>query len=413
VASGILLRVRPLSIAIAILAIGACGAGGGGSRAGGGDDGETRATEPVAATTPARSAARGVRLQRIGSFSSPLYVTAPRGDRRRIFVVEQEGRIRVVRGGRVLARPFLDIRRLVTAGGEQGLLSMAFAPDYARSGRFYVDYTDRSGDTRVVEYRRRTADQADPRSARLVLFQRQPEANHNGGLLVFGPDRLLYIGLGDGGGADDQHGRRGNGQNLNTQLGKILRIDPRPSRGRAFTIPRSNPFVGRRGALGVIYSYGLRNPWRFSFDRRTGDLAIGDVGQGAIEEIDFVRRGGGRGANFGWRPFEGRSRHSPGEDAPGHVPPVHQLSHEAGNCSITGGYVVRDRRVPSLVGRYVYGDYCLGRIHSIKLRSGSASGDRAVSGLRRVASLSSFGEDALGRVYVTSLNGPVYRIAPR
>jgi glucose/arabinose dehydrogenase len=340
-------------------------------------------------------------------------VTAPPGDRRRVFVVEQEGRIRVVRGGRILRRPFLDIAGRVSAGGERGLLSVAFAPDYARSRRFYVYYTDNDGHTRVVEYRRATPDRANPGSARLVLFQRQPEANHNGGLVVFGPDRLLYIGLGDGGGADDQHGSRGNGQDLGTLLGKILRIDPRPAGGRPYRIPRSNPFLGRAGARGEIYSYGLRNPWRFSFDRRTGDLSIGDVGQGAIEEVDFVRRGRGRGANFGWRPFEGRRRNFENENAPGHVPPVLQLSHDAGNCSITGGYVVRDRRLRGLFGRYVYGDFCVGRIRSARLRIPSARDFGTVRGLRRVPSLSSFGEDALGRVYVTSLDGPVYRIVPR
>src|SRR3954470_12651463 len=245
-----------------------------------------------------------VRLQRIGSFDSPVYVTSPPGDVRRLFVVEQGGRIRVVRDGRTLSRPFLDIASKVRAGGERGLLSMAFAPDYASSGRFYVDYTDTDGDTRVVEYRRRNADRADPRSARPILFQPQPEPNHNGGQLAFGPDRLLYIGLGDGGGANDQHGERGNAQDLSTWLGKILRIDP--LHGDPYEVPKSNPFVGRSGAKPEIYSYGLRNPWRFSFDRSTGDLSIEDVGQDEVEEIDFVRKGRGRGANFGWRPFEGK-----------------------------------------------------------------------------------------------------------
>jgi glucose/arabinose dehydrogenase len=409
--SGILTRVRPTICALAVFALSACGGGGAGS------DAAARSTAESATSTstsqPATGAARGVRLARVGRFQSPLYVTAPRGDTRRVFVVEQGGVIRVVRGGHVLPRPFLDISRLVTSGGEQGLLSMAFAPDYARSRRFYVYYTDRSGRQRVVEYRRRTADVADAGSARLVMRMADPEENHNGGLLVFGPDRLLYIGTGDGGGANDQHGSRGNGQNLGTLLGKILRIDPRRAAGRAYRVPRSNPFVRRAGARGEIYSYGLRNPWRFSFDRRTGDLAIADVGQNDVEEVDFVRRGKGRGANFGWRPFEGNRRNFPGESAPGAIGPVITLSHEAGNCSITGGYVVRDRRVASLVGRYVYGDYCVGRIRSARLRSGSATGDRAVKGLAHVANLSSFGEDALGRVYVTSLDGPVYRIAPR
>jgi len=235
--------------------------------------------EPAATATPAAAQARkGVRLVRIGSFSSPVFVTAPRGARKAQFVVEQGGRIMVVRNGRKLGTPFLDISSQVTANGEQGLLSMAFAPDYASSGRFYVYFTDNDGDQRVVEYRRASANRADTDSARLVLRMADSESNHNGGLLLFGPGGHLYIGTGDGGGAGDRHGARGNAQNLGSLLGKILRIDPRPSGGRAYSVPRSNPFVGRSVARGEIYAYGLRNPWRFSFDRRTDDLSIGDVG---------------------------------------------------------------------------------------------------------------------------------------
>jgi glucose/arabinose dehydrogenase len=338
-----------------------------------------------------------VKLTRIGSFDSPVFVTQPRGERRRLFVVEQGGRIRVVRDGRVLEQPFLDISGRVLAGGEQGLLSMAFAPDYAASGRFYVDYTDRDGDTRVVEYRRGSSpDRANPRSARQVLFQSQPESNHNGGLLLFGPDGLLYVGLGDGGGGDDQHGRIGNGQNLGTLLGKILRIDPRPAGGRPYRVPPDNPFVGRRGAKPAIYSWGLRNPWRFSFDRATGDIAIGDVGQGAVEEVSFRRRGGARGANFGWRAWEGTRRLDPDLDVANHVPPALEYSHDGGGCSVTGGYVVRDPRLPALRGRYVYGDFCVGRLLTARLRPDGASA-RGSLGLR-VSALSSFGEDDRGRV---------------
>ena len=357
--------------------------------------------------------AGGVRLVALGRFREPVHVTAPPGDRRRVFVVQRGGTIRVLRGGRRLRRPFLNLRGRVTAGGEQGLLSMAFAPDYARSRRFYVNYTDRSGFQRVVEYRRSraSADRANAGSARLILRYDGLEANHNGGLVVFGPDRLLYVGTGDGGGADDQHGARGNAQDLGSLLGKILRIDPRRSGGRPYRVPAGNPFAGRGGARAEIYSYGLRNPWRFSFDRATGDLTIGDVGQNAVEEIDFVPRGAGRGANFGWRPFEG-SRRNFDEPAAGHVPPVIELSHSAGNCSVTGGHVVRDPALRALAGRYVYGDFCVGQLRSARLAPGRAIEDRAL-GLRRVPSLSSFGEDARGRVYVTSLNGPVYRLAPR
>jgi glucose/arabinose dehydrogenase len=373
----------------------------------------TRAQAPAepTATAAAARARKGVRLVRIGSFASPVFVTAPRGARKVQFVVEQGGRIMVVRNGRKLGTPFLDISSQVTADGEQGLLSMAFAPDYASSGRFYVYFTDGDGDQRVVEYRRASANRADPGSARLVLAMPDSEDNHNGGLLLFGPGGHLYIGTGDGGGAGDRHGARGNAQNLGSLLGKILRIVPRPSGSRAYGVPRSNPFVGRSGARGEIYAYGLRNPWRFSFDRKSGDLAIGDVGQNAWEEIDFKRRGKARGANFGWRPFEGRARYTSGESAPGHVRPVIVRSHSADNCSITGGVVVRDRRLGRLRGRYLFGDYCKGRIESTRLSPGRARGTRRTS--MQVASLSSFGEDAQGRVYVTSLNGPVYRIVPR
>jgi glucose/arabinose dehydrogenase len=339
-----------------------------------------------------------------------VYVTSPPGDRSRQFVVEQGGRVMVVRNGRKLDSPFLDIRGQVRAGGEQGLLSIAFAPDYRDSGRFYVYFTDRAGDQRVVEYRRATADRADPRSARIVLRMDDSEPNHNGGLLLFGPDDLLYIGTGDGGGGGDQHGSRGNAQDLGSLLGKILRIDPRPAAGRPYRVPEDNPFAGRQGARGEIYSYGLRNPWRFSFDRATGDLIIGDVGQNEWEEIDFLPRGDGRGANFGWRVLEGRSRYAAGESAPGAVAPVIVRSHAAGNCSITGGVVVRDRRL-DLRGRYLFADLCRGRVESARLSRGRASDVRRTS--LKVSSLSSFGEDAQGRVYITSLDGPVYRIVPR
>jgi glucose/arabinose dehydrogenase len=399
--------------ALLAVAFAFAGCGGDSSATSGGDPPKTAAasTGDTSATTaaPSRQAPkRGVRLVRIGSFSSPLYVTAPPGDRRRIFVVEQDGRIMVVRGGRKLARPFLDIRSLVTSGGEQGLLSLAFAPDYARSGRFYVYYTERSGTESIWEYRRASADRANRGSARLVLRMADPESNHNGGLMIF-HGGLMYVGTGDGGGGNDQHGARGNAQSLSSLLGKILRIDPRASGGQPYRIPSSNPFAGRAGARGEIYAYGLRNPWRFSFDRATGALSIGDVGQDAVEEIDYKRAGRARGANFGWRPWEGRRRNFD-EPAPGAVFPVIQHTHAAGFCSITGGYVVRDRSVPSLFGRYVYGDFCEGRIRAARLRAGHRTTGRVLP-LHAVPQLSSFGDDAQGRVYVTSLAGPVYRLA--
>jgi glucose/arabinose dehydrogenase len=398
---------------LTVLAIASCGGGGNGAA------GRQKApaagsppAAPEATVTPQGTAtARGVRLKRLGDFSAPVFLTSPPGDLRRQFVVEQAGRVMVVRDGRTLDAPFLDIRGHVTSGGEQGLLSLAFAPDYAASGRFYVYYTGSAGDQRIVEYTRRDADHADQGSARLVLRMPDSQPNHNGGMLLFGPDRLLYVGTGDGGGEGDLHGPRGNGQNLASLLGKILRIDPRAGGGRAYQVPSTNPFAGRSGARAEIYAYGLRNPWRFSFDRTTGDLAIGDVGQDAYEEIDFVRKGRGRGANFGWRPFEGRSHYRPGESAPGHVPPVIVRSHASGNCSITGGVVVRDPAVPALLGRYVFGDFCAGRVESARLSPGRARGVRRTS--LKVSSLSSFGEDAQGHVYAISLDGPVYRIVSR
>ena len=238
------------------------------------------------------------------------------------------------------------------------------------------------------------------------------EANHNGGLLVFRPNGDLYVGTGDGGAGDDPHGPTGNGQDLGSLLGKILRIDPRAAGGRRYTIPRSNPFVGRTGARGEIYAYGLRNPWRFSFDRRTGDLAIGDVGQGRVEEIDFERNGHARGVNFGWRTWEGRLKNYPAEIARGAVFPVIEHTHASGFCSIVGGYVVRDPALARLAGRYVYSDLCDSRIRATRLRPGSAARGAALA-LPPLEQVVSFGEDARGRVYAVSLNGPVYRLAPK
>jgi glucose/arabinose dehydrogenase len=397
-----------LVVLVAVLAGGlcACGAGDAGQRQGT----AARAVTGARGSPPAtRAAAVRLRLRRIGTFSSPLYVISPPGDRSRIFVVEQGGRIQVVRNGRRLPQPFLDISGEVVSGGEQGLLSMAFAPDYPTSGRFYVDYTDNNGDTHVAEFRRSAnPDRALRSSERLVLFQRQPEPNHNGGQVLFGPDGLLYIGFGDGGGADDHHGFPGNGQSLGTLLGKILRIEPRPAGGRPYQVPAGNPFVRRGGARPEIYDYGLRNPWRFTFDR--GNLIIADVGQDQVEEIDFAPRGRTAGLNFGWRVWEGRRRNYPGQRAPGAVFPVFTYSHAGGACTIIGGVVVRDPRLRGWIGSYVYGDFCDGRMRSIRLRRGGACCDRATT--RRVPGLSSFGEDARRRIYATSLNGPVYRLDP-
>jgi len=361
------------------------------------------------AEAPRAAALGGARLLLVGRFEEPTYLTAPRGDRRR-FVVEREGRIRVVRDRRVLSAPFLDISGLVSTGGESGLLSMAFAPDYARSGRFYVYYTDNQGFIRIDQFTRSrgSADRAVPGSRRLVLRLAHHRFNHKGGQIQFGPDRMLYAGFGDGGGAGDPDRAA---QSLRRLAGKLVRIEPRPAGG--YAIPRDNPFRGRRGARGEIYAYGLRNPYRFSFDRARGHLTVGDVGQDAVEEIDFVpnRRGRRRaprgGYNFGWSLFEGRSRYRLGS-APGHLPPVIAHSQSAGFCSIIGGYVIRDRSLgPRLYGRYVYGDYCNSRLRVAALRRGSAP--TRPLGLS-VPDLVSFGEDGRGRVHVVSLGGRVYRL---
>jgi glucose/arabinose dehydrogenase len=410
-------RLAAVAVVVGIgVTLGACGSDGAGATSTGDPPstgaGASTSTAPSTPTATTAQAKRGVRLVRVGTFDNPVYITQAPGDRSRLFVVEQTGRIRVIRNGRKLSRPFLDLRSKITYGGEQGLLSVAFPPDYQRSGRFYVYYTDRSDvDNRIVEYRRSSnPDRADPSSARVVLTMPNLEVNHDGGLMLFGPDGLMYVGTGDGGGANDQHGTRGNAQDLGSLLGKILRIDPRASGGRKYRIPASNPFVGRAGARGEIYSYGLRNPWRFSFDRRTGDLSIGDVGQNLVEEVDFMRRGRARGANFGWRVFEGNRRNFPNESAPGAVAPVIVHTHAEGWCSVIGGYVVRDATVPSLNGRYVYADACEGRLRTARLRAGRAVPDRKID-LRTVPAISSFGEDLAGHVYVVSLNGPIYRLA--
>jgi len=357
-------------------------------------------------------AAAQVRLLKLGSFRSPTFLTAPRGDRRRRFVVERAGTIRVVVGSRKLRTPFLDIRGLVQTGGESGLLSMAFAPDYAKSHRFYVYYTDNAGFPTVARYLRAssTPNRALPSSRRQVIRVAHHNSNHKGGQLQFGPDGFLYMGFGDGGGSDSIP----NAQDRNRLLGKLLRIDPRA--GGGYNVPRSNPFVGRAGR-NEIYVYGLRNPWRFSFDRRRGHLTVGDVGQAEVEEIDFVRNTRGRGHaprggyNFGWSVFEGTHRFRAGS-APGHRRPVLQKLHSRGYCTMIGGYVIRDRGLGRrLYGRYVYGDLCRPGLRVARLGRRRASADRSFG--VRVSRLVSFGEDARGRLYAVSLNGGVYRIARR
>jgi glucose/arabinose dehydrogenase len=363
----------------------------------------------------ASTAAPSVRLLLLGRFRAPTYLAAPPGDARRRVVVERAGRLVVVRDGRRLPEPFLDLRGRVQTGGESGMLSMAFPPDYERSRRFYVYYTDNRGFIRVEEFQRASSseDRALPGSGRLVIRHPHYRFNHKGGQLQFGPDGMLYMGFGDGGGMGDPDR---NAQDLGRLLGKLLRLDPRPGRRRGYRIPPGNPFARRPRARDEVYAYGLRNPYRFSFDRARGHLVVGDVGQSAVEEIDFARnRGGGRptprgGQNYGWSIFEGRRRFRAGR-APGHVPPVLERTHAEGFCSIIGGYVIRDRSLGRLYGVYVYGDLCDPRLRVARLAPGRARGDRPLG--VRVPSLVSFGEDARGRVYAVSLRGPVYRLAPR
>jgi glucose/arabinose dehydrogenase len=362
----------------------------------------------TATTDAAATAAGGLRLVRIGTFDRPTYVTGAPGDDHRLFVVEKAGTIVVLVNGHRERRSFLNITKLVESSAtEQGLLSMAFAPDYKRSGRFYVCYTIPGNDVRVVEYRRagHKPNLANPASARIVLTVPHRYTNHNGGQLQFGPDGDLYVGIGDGGSEGDPMSL---GQNTGVLDGKILRISP--GANGAYSIPKGNPFVGRPGARPEIWAYGLRNPWRFSFDRLTGDLVIADVGQDQEEEVDFAPRGTGVGANYGWSIWEGDRRNKPG-NASGAVFPVLVALHSQGYCAISGGYVVRDRTLRGLYGRYVYGDLCKPEIRSVKLSRGHVSGDRS-TGLA-VDSMSSFGEDTLGRIYAVSLNGPIYRIAAK
>jgi glucose/arabinose dehydrogenase len=407
-----------LAVATAVAAVAACSDDSEGDAAGVTGDrgaGDRQAGETAGGSSRESGGAaqrRPVRLLLLGRFDQPTYLAAPPGERRLRFVVEREGRIRVLRGRRVLRRPFLDISGDVSTGGESGLLSMAFAPDYASSRRFYVYYTDNQGFITIDSFLRSqdTPTRAQPGSRRNVMRVPHHRFNHKGGQLQIGPDGRLYAGFGDGGGSGDPDR---NAQNLGRILGKMIRIEPRAAGG--YSIPADNPFRGRPGARPELYAYGLRNPYRFSFDRRRGHLTIGDVGQSEFEEIDFVPgRDGGRpprgGYNFGWSVFEGRSPYNGGR-ARGHVPPVIDHSQGAGFCSIIGGYVIRDRSLGrGWYGRYVYGDLCEPTIRLARLRRGNAPSRRT---RLRVSNLVSFGEDGRGRVYAISLSGPVYRIGRR
>lgn len=354
-------------------------------------------------------------LKRIGRFEDPVYITAAPGFPRLLFVVEQGGKVIVLDHGRPRSHPFLDLSGEISSGGERGLLSIAFPPDYASSRRFYAYYTDPAGNIRIDEFKRRGPTRAAAGSRRKVIVIPHPvNANHNGGQMQFLGD-LLYFGTGDGGSGGDPPN---NAQNKDVLLGKLLRIDPRPSDGRPYTVPASNPFVGRPGR-DEIYSYGLRNPFRFSFDTVSGGqprIAIGDVGQNRVEELDYTTVAAAAGANFGWDAFEGFSTYedenSGTPDPGGTVKPIYAYPHSrGGSCSIIGGYVVRDRSLRSLYKRYVYADLCEGQLRSLVPHLGRAGGDHKL-GLH-VDSPSSFGEDGHGHLYVASLDGPVFRLVEK
>jgi glucose/arabinose dehydrogenase len=383
---------RRRSAALALLAQAALIAGCGG----GSDSADT-------SSTPAQQASSGqLRLEKIGDFDQPVYVTQPPGSQD-LYVVEREGTVRIVRDGQVVSTPALDITDEVTSDGEeQGLLSIAFPPDFQRSRVAYAYYTDNNQDQNVVSFSVAADGSLEKGSEREVLHMDDFASNHNGGLLLFGPDRQLYIGTGDGGLAGDPER---NGQDVTSLLGKILRIDPRPGGEPPYTV--RSPGLGK-GARPEICNYGLRNPWRFSFDRQTGSLLIGDVGQNAQEEVDYVPAQGVCGNNFGWSAFEGTNRFNEDQSAPNEVHPILTYGRDHG-CSVTGGYVVRDPSLPALAGRYVYGDFCAGELRSFEPAQPRARDDRPL-GLK-VPGLSSFGEDNAGHIYAASLEGPVYRLA--
>ena len=338
----------------------------------------------------------------VSGLDQPVDLAAPLADPR-LFVVEKTGAIRVVRDGVMRTDPFLDLSDSVSGGGEQGLLGLAFHPRYATTGLFFVNYTDGAGATKVVRYEvSGDPDIADPGSATVILTVPQPFANHNGGGIRFGPDGMFYIALGDGGSGGDP---QGNGQNPNTLLGTLLRIDV--DQGTPYAIPPDNPFVGG-GGLPEIWAYGLRNPWRFSFDHVANRLYIGDVGQGTIEEIDAVPATWG-GINFGWNVMEGSTCFgAPACDTNGLTMPVVEYDHGDG-CSVTGGYVYRGVRIPELDGTYFYSDWCGGWLRSFRIESGVATESQTWN-VPIVEQATSFGQDGVGELYMLSGLGDVYRI---
>ena len=367
-------------------------------------------TQPVPAATAAGTSGAAIQLEKIaGDLRSPVFVTPAGDDSGRMFVVEKQGTIAILRDGARDATPFLNIADLITSSGsEQGLLGLAFHPDYAKNGRFFVYYTARNGDNTLARYQvSGDPDVADPASGQVLFAVADPAPNHNGGMLAFGPDGDLYVGLGDGGSAGDPWG---NGQNRSVLLGKLLRLNV--DGDQLYSIPPDNPWPdGGDEARPEVWAYGLRNPWRFSFDRATGDLYIGDVGQNAYEEIDFQPAGSKGGQNYGWNTREGL--HCFGADScpsSGMVDPIAEYAHDQG-CSVTGGYVYRGAAFPSLQGQYLFGDYCSGRIWSLSRDAAGQWQQRKL--LESGLSISSFGEDKAGELYVVDLGGALYHVTAR
>jgi glucose/arabinose dehydrogenase len=358
-----------------------------------------RYTSPVvyAQTSELPTLALGTSVK---GLSSPVGIAHASDGSNRLFVVEQGGRIRIVKSGVVQPSPFLDIAGRISTGGERGLLGLAFPPDYARKGYFYVNYTNPAGDTVVSRFQRSASnpDAADPASEQLILTVAQPFANHNGGQLAFGPaDRMLYVGMGDGGDAGDPGNRA---QNPGQLLGKILRLNTETGRPFTYTVPPTNPFLTTAGFRPEIWALGMRNPWRFSFDRATFDLFIADVGQGSWEEIDFQPASSPGGENYGWRIMEGTHCFNPNPcSAVGLTPPVVEYNHSAGDCSVTGGYVYRAAQYPRMQGLYFYGDFCSGRIWALR-RAGTAWQSNLL--LDTPVQISAFGEDESGNLYAAS-----------
>ena len=374
----------------------------------------TSAPSSTAHATPASTVAGGppqLSVQPFASgFSNLTFVTNAGNGSGALYAVEQVGRVDLVTSGSTQGgQTFLDLTDRISSGGERGLLGLAFDPRFASNGRFFVDYTNLQGNTVVSQFTRRADGTVDPKAETILLTVDQPFANHNGGMLAFGPDGDLYVGLGDGGSEGDPNG---NGQNLDTLLAKILRIDV--SSGSAYSIPADNPFASGQAAGGPakpeIWDYGVRNPWRFSFDRQTGALFIGDVGQDAYEEVDVEQPGSGR-HDYGWSVMEGLHCYGATTcNQTGFTLPVAEYPHSLG-CAVTGGYVYRGSAYPSLVGSYVFGDYCSGRLFAFNADDAIAGRPVAAVQVGQVPfSISSFGEDEAGELYVVDLSGAIYRL---